>query len=280
MDSNLPSLCPEGDGSKSPPSPVSKVPNKRSSIACARRLSRASGTGCGGGIPLEDMLASVPLSDEASLQERLEKVIQLVITSTVRGVSHGLEDDVEGDLGRISTLIRQKGTCSESIEKITPILSKGLDTDNETVVGEQLMRIRNYTKQLEEEADVWKKLIKDRKDMVRNAEMNAKAALKGNIVIDDEQRFSLTACERNMLKKVSDHKDAIDQLINHRSKMKIYSNGLLKQAVSSKRKLEEQESFLDHEVNLLMKKADSYAERNSNDVFEIDNQNEVSKKIN
>ena len=276
MDSNLnlPPLCPEADGRKSPPSPEFKAPSKRSSIACARRLSRASGTGCGGSIPLEDVLATVPHSDEASLQERLEKVIQLVISSTVRGVSQGLEDDVEGDLDRISALIRQKVINNDTIDKITPILCKGLDTGNGSVVGEQVMRIRNYTKKLEEEADEWKKLVERRKDMVRNAESNAKAALKGDFVIDDDQRFSLTASERNMLKKVSsDQKDAIDQLKSHRSKMKIFSNELIKRAVSSKRQLEKQESFLDHEVILLGKKAKSYAERNSEDNFETDGQN-------
>ena len=54
----------------------------RSSMATARRMSRASGMGVG--IPLPDLLSTVPGPDEASVKERLEKMVNLVVNSTIR----------------------------------------------------------------------------------------------------------------------------------------------------------------------------------------------------
>ena len=43
------------------------------------------------------MLATVPDSGDASVQERLAKLVQLVLSSTVRGVVAGLEEEEEGE---------------------------------------------------------------------------------------------------------------------------------------------------------------------------------------
>ena len=51
-------------------------------MATARRMSRASGMGVG--IPLPEMLSTVPGPEEASVKERLEKMVNLVVNSTIR----------------------------------------------------------------------------------------------------------------------------------------------------------------------------------------------------
>ena len=51
-------------------------------MATARRMSRASGMGVG--IPLADLLCTVPGSEEASAKDRLEKMVNLVVNSTIR----------------------------------------------------------------------------------------------------------------------------------------------------------------------------------------------------
>ena len=51
-------------------------------MATARRMSRASGMGVG--IPLPDLLSTVPGPEEASVKERLEKMVNLVVNSTIR----------------------------------------------------------------------------------------------------------------------------------------------------------------------------------------------------
>ena len=51
-------------------------------MATARRMSRASGMGVG--IPLSDLLSTIPRPEEASIQERLEKMVNLVVNSTIR----------------------------------------------------------------------------------------------------------------------------------------------------------------------------------------------------
>ena len=51
-------------------------------MATARRMSRASGMGVG--IPLSDLLSTIPPPKEASVQERLEKMVNLVVNSTIR----------------------------------------------------------------------------------------------------------------------------------------------------------------------------------------------------
>ena len=54
-------------------------------MATARRMSRASGMGVG--IPLSDLLSTIPRIGEASVQERLEKMVNLVVNSTIRFVA-------------------------------------------------------------------------------------------------------------------------------------------------------------------------------------------------
>ena len=60
----------------------------RSSMATARRMSRASGMGVG--IPLPDLLSTIPGPEEGSVQERLEKMVNLVVNSTIRLPAHAL----------------------------------------------------------------------------------------------------------------------------------------------------------------------------------------------
>merc|ERR1719266_2023829 len=77
-----------------PSSPLPRKASRRSSMATARRMSRASGMGVG--IPLPDLLSTVPGPDEASVKERLEKMVNLVVNSTFRQVEAGVEEELLG----------------------------------------------------------------------------------------------------------------------------------------------------------------------------------------
>ena len=57
-------------------------------MATARRMSRVSGMGVG--IPLPDLLSTIPGPEEGSVQERLEKMVNLVVNSTIRLPAHAL----------------------------------------------------------------------------------------------------------------------------------------------------------------------------------------------
>ena len=57
-------------------------------MATARRMSRASGMGVG--IPLPDLLSTIPGPEEGSVQERLEKMVNLVVNSAIRLPAHAL----------------------------------------------------------------------------------------------------------------------------------------------------------------------------------------------
>ena len=70
----------------SPPSPKIRKLNRRSSIAVARRMSRASAavSGGGGGLPLVDQLALVPGKDEALPADRLRQIVNICVRTTCR----------------------------------------------------------------------------------------------------------------------------------------------------------------------------------------------------
>ena len=246
----------------SPPSPVAKRPSRRSSAACARRLSRASGVG-GGSIPLEDLLATVPDSGEATVQERLAKVVQLVLATTVRGVIDRLDEEEEvGDIARsVGAVLRQTGVSSEVVERVARKLEGGVDQVEGGVVGEQVRMVREYTEQLQKEGERWKELIVERKEMVRNAESNARAAGRGDIVVGEDQRFSLSAKEKMMLAKLPNCKAALEQLAGHSDKMELSARAVATQTVRLKRSLEQVEEELGVAAKKLIKRADTVGGR-------------------
>jgi len=248
-----------GTTDPSPPSPVQRKPSRRSSAACARRLSRASGAG---GISLEDMLATVPNSDEASVKERLAKVVQLVLASTVRGVVARLEEEEEGDAARsVGAAIRQVGINSEVVERVAHRLEGGVEVETGGVVGEQVRRVREYTDKLQKEGERWKELLVERKEMVRNVERNARAAAKGEITVSEEQRFSLSAQEKTMIKKLPNCKAALEQLAGHGDKVELSARAVATQTVRLKRSLEEVEERLGLAARKLIKRADTVGGR-------------------
>ena len=71
-----------------PPSPKIRKLNRRSSIAVARRMSRASAavSGAGGGLPLADQLALIPGKDEAPPADRLRQIVNICVRTTCRFV--------------------------------------------------------------------------------------------------------------------------------------------------------------------------------------------------
>jgi len=253
----------EATNGPSPLSPAAKRPSRRSSAACARRLSRASGVGGGGGIPLEDLLATVPDKNEASMQDRLAKMAQLVLVSTVRGVVGGLAEDEEvGDMAKsIGAIISQTGVGKELIEKVAQRLEGGVEVGDEGVVGEQVRIVREYTEELQKEGEKWKELIVERKEMVRNAESNARAARRGEIVVGEDQRFSLSAQEKMMIKKLPSCKAALEQLKGHREKMDLISRAVTTQTVRIKRSLEQVEGELGFAARELIVRADNVGGR-------------------
>ena len=85
-------------------------------MATARRMSRASGMGVG--IPLSDLLSTIPSPEEASVRERLEKMVSLVVNSTIRWLCivgvftldvelRQVEAGVEDELGGLEEAVKE-----------------------------------------------------------------------------------------------------------------------------------------------------------------------------
>ena len=77
---------PSASNDSPPPSPKIRKLNRRSSIAVARRMSRASAavSGAGGGLPLADQLALIPGKDEAPPADRLRQIVNICVRTTCR----------------------------------------------------------------------------------------------------------------------------------------------------------------------------------------------------
>jgi len=228
--------------------------NRRSCIAQAKRLSRASSTF---DMPLDDLLGIVPKEDEASVRERLDKVVQLVLNHTVRSVSKSFEDEEVGDLLKsVGTKLRQSKLSEEALANVSKTIENGnLVKENEAnTVSSKWKEVNDYTKLLNDESDNWKKLISNRKDMVRNAEKNAQSVSKGDIVVTDDQKYSLTAKEKQTLNMSPEIKNAIRQLEEHEDIMKVQIMAFGQKTAKLKSSLlNDQQNLQDASKSLIMR---------------------------
>lgn len=206
-------------GPHSPPSPeieMTKKSSRRSSVAAARRLSRASTMA--GGIPFEDLLVTVPPKEEASSKERLEKLLLLTVNSSLRATLESLKTDEDEDMELVAkdvaSSVRRKKISEERLAEaeVSTFLDKGVKLEGE-IIGGDLKRVREYTERLEKEGTKWAELIHERSELVKNVERNAKAVTSGEITINDEIKWSLSGEERLQMKKTSDTcSSAVSQL--------------------------------------------------------------------
>ena len=194
--------CPESPSSP-PPVPASKA--RRSSQAAARRLSRASTVG-GGGLPLEELLATIPSHQEAEPRQRMEKLLQLVVSSTTRDLAEAFRDHEDDELEEAAKSLRMKVRSTQlansTVEEVVEAVEGGLESEGELVGGE-LKRVREYTNQLKEESDQWARFLAERKEMLRNAKRNAKLVETGEISIGEETKWNLSSEERRSLDQIT-----------------------------------------------------------------------------
>ena len=182
-------------------------------MAAARRLSRASTMGAA---LFEDLLAAIPGEGEASTKERLDKLLQLVISSSVRSAVDSCKDEDDEDLEDVakdvSMIVRNSKISEELICDVVKGIDEGVEIDGDTVGGE-LKKIRDYTKNLEEEGVKWKELLAERNEIYKNASKNAKAVSAGELCINDDVKWTLSSEERLRLSKITEScKAAVSQL--------------------------------------------------------------------
>lgn len=209
-------------GPPSPPSPViemKKKSSRRSSVAAARRLSRASTMA--GGIPFEDLLATIPPKEEASSKERLEKLLLLAVNSSLRTTVDSLKTDEDEDMELVAkdvaSSVRRSKISEERLLEAAIILDQGVKLEGDLIGGE-LKRVREYTQRLEKEGAKWAEIVRERSELVKNADRNAKAVSSGEITISDEIKWSLSGEERLRIKKINDTcSSAVSQLEGNNS---------------------------------------------------------------
>ena len=218
-DSELVKMSEESPESPRSPPPVA-ARARRSSQAAARRLSRASTVG-GGGLPLEDLLATIPSQVEAEPRQRMERLLQLVVSSTTRDLAEVFRDHEDEELEEAAKSLRMKvrwdQIASTTVEQAVEAVGAGLEVEGE-VVGGELKKMREYTGQLKEESDQWAKFLAERKEMLRNAKRNAKLVETGEISLGEETKWSLSSEERRDLDQIAANiKEASSQLEASRS---------------------------------------------------------------
>ena len=199
---NIDTLCPP-----SPPSPVAKMKSRRSSTTAARRLSRASTMASG--IMFEDLLATVPSHTEASCQERLDRLMQLVTSSSVRAAVEECKMDEEneelGDLANdVAMAIRRENVMGEDkISEVAEVIEKGVNVVGDNIGGD-LKKMTDHTKNLEDEGRKWKELIAERKELYKIAGKNMELVKNGELVINDEMKWALSGEQRLKLTKIQE----------------------------------------------------------------------------
>ena len=164
------------------------------------------------------MLATIPPKEEASSKERLEKLLLLAVNSSLRTTVDSLktgedeDEDMELVAKDVASSVRRSKISEERLSEAAIILDQGVKLDGDLIGGE-LKRVREYTQRLEEEGAKWAEVVRERTELVKNADRNAKAVSSGEITISDEIKWSLSGEERLRIKKISDTcSSAVSQL--------------------------------------------------------------------
>jgi len=246
----------KGDSMGDPPSPEVRKSSRMSMVGCAKRLSRASGVQ---GLPLTDLLATVPTEGEAGIEKRLERVIDLCVSATVRQVIASCEEDeeLEETARSVGTVLRQDGLGGEVVSQVASKLgSSKLCSDKMDKVGNERSNLLAYTDSLGKEHGDWKELIKERKSQLRNHDRQARKAASGDLVIGDDQKYNLTANEKASIKKVPNYLEAVNKIIKHRQKQEVQSRALAHKVALIKERLDQEGRSLSSATKELIALAD------------------------
>jgi len=260
---------------ESPPSPTpAKRCARRSSVARARRLSRASGAGL---VSLEEQLSVVPGRGEegATTADRLRQTVNMCLNATARQIVAVTAEEEEGEEGgrmadmaqELANFLRQTPLIDETKAKE---LAKNIDTAAVRVAPEDLVparvrAVRDYTERLNKEAQEWRELLVERRKQFKNAEENATAAANGEILVDDSQKFSLTAKEKIFFKNLPNYSAALGQVAAHERRQAVAARNVATEVKRLKRRLEEADDELNNAAKLVIRKADRIAEVVSSD---------------
>jgi len=238
-------------------SPLPRKTSRRSSMATARRMSRASGMGVG--IPLSDLLSTIPPPKEASVQERLEKMVNLVVNSTIRQVEAGVEDEVGGleeAVKEIGSSLRREKVSEDVLRSAASKLEGGLNVVEGEVIGEAKRKVLANIENHKQEYKRWKDLFLERKEQNKRAAIIAKDASEGRLRIEAEQRFQLSKEERDALDQMPDGTKTMENLAKHRTLMLVKAQAAATAARRLKRKVDEEEEELAELAVKIIERAD------------------------
>jgi len=241
----------------SPSSPLPRKASRRSSVATARRMSRASGMGVG--IPLADLLCTVPGSEEASAKDRLEKMVNLVVNSTIRQVEAGVEEEsggLEEAVKEVGSFLRREKVGEAVLGSVAPKLEGGLDVVGGEIIGEAKRKVLANIENHKQEHKRWKELTRERKEQNIRAANLAKDAVEGRLKIEAGQRFQLSKEERDALDKAPDGTKTMEDLAKHRKLMLVKAQAAATAARRLKRKVEEEEEELADLAIKIIERAD------------------------
>jgi len=248
----------EGEGAiVTPTSPLPRKASRRSSMATARRMSRASGMGVG--IPLSDLLSTIPRPEEASIQERLEKMVNLVVNSTIRQVEAGVEDEVGGleeAVKEVGSSLRREKVGEDVLRSAASKLEGGLNVVEGEVIGEAKRKVLANIENHNQEYKRWKDLLLERKEQNKRAASIAKDASQGRLRIEAEQRFQLSKEERDALDQMPDGTKTMENLAKHRTLMLVKAQAAATAARRLKRKVDEEEEELAELAVKIIERAD------------------------
>jgi len=202
--------------SSSPPSPKVKKLKRKSSIAVARRMSRAStAVAAGVGLPLADQLSMVPGEGDAPSVARLRQILDICLRTTCRtieGEEASNSGDFEDEVKNISRSMIDEATIF-SDDKLNSLATR-LQTEKpegnpeDIVIGRQ-NEVEVYTKKLEEEGVAWRHLLQQRNKTMKIEHNNLKEVKKGNIKVEESQFYQLPAQEKSFLRSLPKIEDIV-----------------------------------------------------------------------
>ena len=201
-----------------------KNPLKRLAAKFGRRssilsISRRQSKSVAAGIPFEDQVSAI--DSALPVEVRMRRLARLCASATIRAMKDEAAEEsgsaMSDALDDLASAVMRKNypdTMSTSIanevsQKIEKLAEEKIKPKE--LVPARVATVRDYTKQMKEEADLWTKMQQDRKDEYIKARSEKRAVVKGEKKLSVKEAEELFEFDEKYLDEFEIMKRVLDQ---------------------------------------------------------------------
>ena len=250
---------------------------RRSSVARSIRRSQST-TGPHGFTFEQQLIASTLANASSTTEEKLQKIIALSLSATVKTLQQENEqlevganldiDDVRADL--IDHHVKHSGRKPLLEEKHIDKLTKRITAFKKTsaakkstmiphkdsvILSSRLRTLKQYEDSLNGEINAWDELLQQRKTNANFSRLECQMVLKGEKKITNSHRSKLPRLEEAWLRGLSDGRAELNRLKKQELMMKLCEKSLHKKMFRKRKSLEDKNIELEQTAKTIYKTA-------------------------